>query len=384
MMRRLFSILNNRGAITRRGVIAGAFLTVAVVGIVGALVVVSGLMPITASSGHWAVTEWFLHFTMRRSVATHSLGIHAPPLDKPDLVLKGATHYEVGCRSCHGSPGMNRPRIPQAMTPHPPELAPRVAELTPEELFYVVKHGVKFTGMPAWPANNRDDEVWSIVAFLVKLPGLDEAAYHRLIHGEPPQTAPIEALGGTPRVPDSLIASCVRCHGRDGLGRQSTVFPKLAGQRREYLEQALLAYAEGKRHSGIMEPVAAGLTASAIKVLSAYYSSLPASSHATSKERDEAAIARGREIAQGGIPDRRVASCADCHEQSGPHHKPAYPILAGQPADYLVLQLELFQKNHRGGSEYTHLMHSVAPRLTPQQVRDVALYFESLAPLPSE
>ena len=79
MMRRLFSILNNRGAITRRGVIAGAFLTVAVVGIVGALVVVSGLMPITASSGHWAVTEWFLHFTMRRSVATHSLGIHAPP-----------------------------------------------------------------------------------------------------------------------------------------------------------------------------------------------------------------------------------------------------------------------------------------------------------------
>jgi cytochrome c553 len=53
-------------------------------------------------------------------------------------------------------------------------------------------------------------------------------------------------------------------------------------------------------------------------------------------------------------------------------------MLAGQHADYLVLQLELFKKEHRGGSAYAHLMRPVATRLTPQQMRDVALYYESL------
>ena len=60
--------------------------------------------------------------------------------------------------------------------------------------------------------------------------------------------------------------------------------------------------------------------------------------------------------------------------------KEAYPLPAGQYADYLKLQLQLFQKGHRGGSAYAHLMHPVATRLTPEQIRDVALYLESVRP----
>ena len=351
-----------------------------VAGLGGALVVVSGLVPIKASSGHWPITEWFLHFTMRRSIATHSLGIKAPPLDDPDLVLKGAAHYEIGCRSCHGSPGMRQPRIPRAMTPHPPELPARIRELKTRELFYVVKHGVKFTGMPAWPALHRDDEVWAVVAFLQKLPELDEAAYHRLIHGEPPPTAPIETLGGMQKIPQAATQTCARCHGGDGLGRGSGAFPHLAGQRLDYLQNALEAYTRGERHSGIMEPIAAGLSAETIRELARHYASLDAAPPAPTGAQDAAAIERGKTIAQHGIPKQRVPSCVDCHAQEGKRHKPAYPALASQPADYLVLQLELFQKVHRGGSAYAHLMHAVAPRLTPEQMRDVALYFESVPP----
>jgi cytochrome c553 len=61
-----------------------------------------------------------------------------------------------------------------------------------------------------------------------------------------------------------------------------------------------------------------------------------------------------------------------------PPRNPAYPLVAGQYADYLVLQLELFKKQHRGGTAYAHLMHTVAVRLTPEQMRDVALYYASL------
>ena len=288
--------------------------------VLGSLVVVSGLIPIGASSGHWPITEWFLHFTMRRSIATHSLGIKAPPLDDPDLVLKGATHYEIGCRSCHGSPGMTQPRIPRAMTPHPPELPPRIRELKPEELFYVVKHGVKFTGMPAWPAQQRDDEVWAVVAFLRKMPDLDEAGYHRLIHGEPPPTAPIETLGGMQKIPQAATQTCARCHGSDGFGRGSSVFPHLAGQRAEYLQNALEAYARGERHSGIMEPIAAGLSAETIGELARHYAGLTASRPAPTDDKNAAAIERGKSIAQHGIARQRVPSCVDCHAQEGKRH----------------------------------------------------------------
>jgi mono/diheme cytochrome c family protein len=127
-------------------------------------------MPLKASSGHWAITAWFLHFTMRRSVATHSPGLQAPALDVPRLVLQGAGHYETGCRPCHGSVDLPLPRIAQQMTPPPPYLPPRITTWEPEELFYIVKHGVKFTGMPAWPSQQRDDEVWAMVAFLLMRP----------------------------------------------------------------------------------------------------------------------------------------------------------------------------------------------------------------------
>ena len=371
-------------AMKRRALLALAGL--AIVTALGAfLLVASGIIPIEASSRHWPITEWFLHFAMRRSISTHSLGIHVPSLADPDLVLKGGTHYEIGCRPCHGSPGMPEPRIPHQMTPYPPDLASKVQELKPRELFYVVKHGVKFTGMPAWPALQRDDEVWAVVAFLKKLPHLDEAGYRRLVHGESAATAPIHTLGGAPLVPSAVAQTCVRCHGSDGIGIGSGAFPKLAGQRQGYLENALESYARGERHSGIMEPISAGLGAEAMRQVARYYADLNPHEPPPSDARNAAAIERGRAIAQHGIPDQRVASCIDCHAPEGGQYKAQYPALGGQHADYLVLQLELFKKGHRGGSAFAHLMEPIAKRLKPEQMRDVALYFESVrSPMPSE
>jgi hypothetical protein len=70
--------------------IAGLF---AMLGFGGLLVAASGIIPIKASSDHWAITRWFLNFSKERSVATHTLGLEVPSLDEPWLVLKGAGHY---------------------------------------------------------------------------------------------------------------------------------------------------------------------------------------------------------------------------------------------------------------------------------------------------
>lgn len=108
------------------------------------------------------------------------------------------------------------------MTPPPPYLPPRVARWKPEELAYIVKHGIKFAGMPAWPAQQRDDEVQAVVAFLLELPKLDAAAYRRLVDDDAVpagSSLPLPELSEPLRVPSIVTANCANCHGRNGRGR---------------------------------------------------------------------------------------------------------------------------------------------------------------------
>lgn len=376
-----------------------------ILGLIGFLVVLSGMIPIKASSGHWPITRWFLEFSMERAFTMQSLRIKTPPLDDQRLVLLGATQYETTCRPCHGAPDLRSPRVAAAMTPTPPYLRTEITKWKPAEIFSIVKHGVKFTGMPGWPAANRDDEVWAMVAFLQRLPTLDAAEYHRLAFGETRATgasAPIEMLTGPENLPRAVQERCARCHGVDGRGRGTGAFPKLAGQHAPYLYLALRSYEKGRRHSGIMEPIAAGLSQSEMRELATYYSQLEpavgkhmksdghshdhrstspmnAAEQAARAERTTTpALLRGREIVERGVPSQRIPPCADCHGPTQPHPRHEYPMLAGQYADYIVLQLELFRNGHRGGSPYAHLMQEVAPKLTQQQMRDVAVYYESL------
>jgi cytochrome c553 len=353
----------------------------AVLGLGGLLVAASGIIPIKASSGHWAVTRWFLNFSKERSVSTHTLGLEVPPLDEPGLVLKGAGHYETGCRPCHGNPAVPQPRVAWKMTPSPPYLPPRIPKWEPDELFYIVKHGIKFTGMPAWPALGRDDEVWAMVAFLRRFPELDEEEYRRLAQGDAAPSgavAPLPDIMGPESVVRAIATSCARCHGVDGLGRGLGAFPKLAGQRPAYLFASLQAFARGERHSGIMQPIAAGLSEGEMRELARYYGGLQEPSQSRPHQDAALAIERGKAIAERGVPSQRVPSCIDCHGPGATRRNPLYPELAGQYAEYLLLQLGLFKKKHRGGTDYAHLMRQVAAGLTPEQMRDVALYYSSL------
>jgi cytochrome c553 len=351
-------------------------------GVIGFLTAASGVVPVTASSGHFAVTEWFLQFAKKRSVATHTAGVAPPASDAAWLVEKGAGHFETGCRPCHGAPDLpHPPRITRAMLPPPPSLAARAKEWQPEELFYIIKHGIKLTGMPAWPSPVRDDEIAAVVAFVREMPRLDAKTYRALAHGTGapnPEADPLDDLTGT-ETPPRVAASCGRCHGQRGEGRRdSEAFPKLAGQPRDYLTATLEAYARDARASGMMQPVAAGLTPEEIRELAAFYSRLPARRRSTDESpaaRD--AIERGRLIAERGVPERDVPSCSDCH---GPGGEPSsnYPALSGQFADYMVLQLELFAGGTRGGTEHAHLMAEVAPHMSEGEMRDVAVYYSSL------
>ncbi|HEX2163704.1 MAG TPA: c-type cytochrome [Thermoanaerobaculia bacterium] len=386
----------------------------ALAGLLGVGVVVTGMVPLSAAEGHWGITEWLFQAAKRRTLAARALWIDPPPLDDPALVLRGAGHYELGCRPCHGTASDPPPRTLTEMLPTPPFLPERLDRLGPGELFWVVKNGIKLTGMPGWPSQRREDEVWAMVAFLERLPELGPDEYARLARNEeiaagdegaePEAARPLAALTGDPPAP--VVETCRRCHGEDGQGRGVGAYPRLAGQPEAYLLAQLRAFSAGSRHSGTMETVAAALSAETMAELAAYYAaqapdptvhltaadvpSTAASSEivpsphekpgatAGLRTADAAALARGRAIAQRGIPARKVPSCVDCHGPVERRRNPRYPRLAGQYPEYLALQLELFKEGRRGGSDYEHVMRPIAEKLQPEEMRDVALWFASL------
>jgi cytochrome c553 len=335
--------------------------------VIAAIGVVSGVMPIGASSGHWAITAAFLDFAKVRSVSTHAWPITTPALEDEALVLKGAGHYETACAPCHGGPGRPIPPVVAAMTPPPPELTARIPRWSPEELFWIVKHGIKFTGMPGWPDQRRDDEAWAMVAFLQRMPALDAASYRRLANG---------TGSGVADAPAAVRDTCRRCHGPDGGGRGPGAFPSLAGQRAEYVYGSLRAFRDGRRSSGIMSEVAAGLDDAAMREIAAYYERLPP--RAPDPTPDSAALSRGRTIATQGDPERGIPACVECHGPTTLPKNPAYPMLAGQHERYLRSQLELLQQRRRGGTPNVDLMHVFVNRLEAGNIRDVTSYYAAL------
>ena len=358
-----------------------------------ALVVSSGVISIKASSRHWAVTSWILDFAKRRSVATRSAGITPPPLTDDALVQLGAAHYDGGCRPCHGRPGGSMPVIPAGMTPQPPDLARQMARWQPREIYYLVAHGIKFTGMPAWPAPERHDEVWAVVAFLRALPGLDAAAYARLAAGAAP------AVNGAVEGTDAAAARCAACHRPDAREPGSDLVPVLTGQRLAYVTAALDAYASGARKSGIMGPIAAALDSARRHAVAAHVTVLrdaggaglapapPPGGVVPSPSGDPAdsslfpspgGVTTRGDLVSAGDPARDVPPCAGRHGPAARERDPRFPKLAGQREGYLRRQLQLFAENRRGGSPYADIMRAIAVRLTPQQIDQAARAYAAL------
>ena len=350
----------------RRLVIGG--LASALAGIAAAgLVAASGVYNVAASRGHPFFVRQFLELGMRRSVKTHGDAPKAPDLTDPNLITLGASHFQNSCATCHGSPTQPRTPVSAAMLPAPPPLADKVSNWSDHELHWIVLHGLKYTGMPGWAGSGRDDEVWAVVAFLRKLPDIDEKHYRTLASG---QMAPADAH------PDATAPADAQCHGTATAPPTSIYVPRLAGQNAKYLENALHDYRHGLRESGIMEPVAAELPEEDLKKIARYFADLESPPFPTDPSVEAERISRGQRLALEG-DGHRLASCASCHIAST---RPDYPRLAGQSEVYLRTQLVLLKKGERSQTPAGKLMADIARDLSDQQAQDIAAFFASLPP----
>jgi len=160
--------------------IKGLFWLAIIALIAGIGVMFSGVIDVAATTPHSPITEFILSTTMDNSVHYHAKGIAAPPLEDAAMVKEGFIHYREMCVDCHLAPGITSTEIRKGMLPEPPELQEAVEEWKPEELFWVIKNGVKMTGMPAWGPTHSDDKIWAMVAFLEKLPDMTAEQYEEM------------------------------------------------------------------------------------------------------------------------------------------------------------------------------------------------------------
>ena len=142
----------------------------------------TGRYDIAADEPHWGVTARLLTVVRDRSIKARAADLTVPNLADPALVALGAEHYAAMCIDCHLAPGMDDTEQRRGLNPKPPNLSEKRVR-GPAESFWIIKHGIKMSGMPAWGMTHDDDSIWGLVAFLQELPTLDEAGYVALTEG---------------------------------------------------------------------------------------------------------------------------------------------------------------------------------------------------------
>jgi mono/diheme cytochrome c family protein len=230
--------------------VARVLVTIIVLAVLGAIgatgFVYSGMYNVAAADQHKAPVFWVLKTTMRRAVERHSHSVVVPPLDDPTQIARGRVLFVTHCSRCHGAPGAAPEPFALGLRPAPANLANTALEWVPAQIYWAITNGLKLTGMPAWEFRLTDDEIWSIVAYVRRMPYEAPRRFREALVASglsapstlPPQFAPTthdalgQAMGGDPDRGRYVLLQygCITCHDIPGVvGAAIPVGPPLDG-----------------------------------------------------------------------------------------------------------------------------------------------------------
>jgi mono/diheme cytochrome c family protein len=172
----------------------------AVIGAIGAAVAFfGGYYSVASTLEDPAIVRWALVQVRTASIKHNAHDTPPANFNDPTTIQAGAREFaEHGCANCHGGPGVTWAKFSEGLRPDPPDLKDVVNERTPSQLFWVIKNGINMTGMPSFTlAGAKDADIWSIAAFLKKLPVVSEADY-KAWTAPPPAAAPAPASNPPP------------------------------------------------------------------------------------------------------------------------------------------------------------------------------------------
>jgi len=173
------------------------------------------------------------------------------------------------------------------------------------------------------------------------------------------------------------VLLCAGCHGMSGEGRPESGYPRIAGQPPAYLERQLEAYADGRRQSMVMGPLAKRLTKEERVSVAAHFSSQLGSS--IKKQNQASGSERGSTLARVGDNDLRVQACQNCHGPEGTGQPPSGPYLAGLDRAYLRRELMAWRDGSRS-TDPSGAMGTIARHLTEADIDAVAAHYAGLPP----
>lgn len=191
-------------------------------GAVGAVVFFGGYYDISSTKLHFQPVHTVLEKGMRESVRHYARDIQTPAdvaqaktlavsagIASSPFLLRGAGLYRDNCVVCHGAPGVAQDDIGKSMQPVPGPLADASRRWRPNELYWITRHGIKMSGMPAWEFHLADEDLWAVVGFLVALPELSPQGY----------AAITRQAGAQPRAPRRERAQPDAARGRLALSQ---------------------------------------------------------------------------------------------------------------------------------------------------------------------
>jgi mono/diheme cytochrome c family protein len=221
---RLTNVILTLGALAAGGIL------------VATIVLYAGFYNVAATHQHLAPTYWLLHIGLRESIERQARHI-VQPLDSAGeaSLERGRMVYGTHCVQCHGAPGVPPGPFALGLTPLPKNLAPAARERSPAELYWVIRNGIKMTGMPAWEFRLSERDLWAVTAFVQQLPFISPQEYAArdagdAAHQQAATTADAPPGSGDPQRGKMAIRqyACTTCHLVPGIvGPHAPVGPPL-------------------------------------------------------------------------------------------------------------------------------------------------------------
>jgi mono/diheme cytochrome c family protein len=212
--------------------------TIAIGGILGAIgggiVAKSGWYDVGALAPHWQFAYTFLEYGMHESVRHHASDVTGTAPKDAASLRAGAALYKANCVACHGGPGVPMANFAKAMQPAPGPLVDGARRWSEQQMYWIVRHGIKTSGMPAWQFHMSDAQIWQVTGFLTHLPQLTPqqfAAFDAGVEAAPNPDLPATRPGDIERGRLALAQyACQSCHIIPGVtGSKTYVGPQLAG-----------------------------------------------------------------------------------------------------------------------------------------------------------
>jgi mono/diheme cytochrome c family protein len=163
------------------------FVVLLVLLLVGVFVFVwFGAFNVAATEKHSDLTLWLISLVRDRSIAVRATASPPEPsLVDPQRIKAGFRSYHTMCATCHSAPGRKSSPVRKGLNPKPPRLySQQVQRRSSAELYWIIEHGMRMTGMPAFGPTHNSEKIWSLVAFVRQLPHLSPQEYQAMVQAE--------------------------------------------------------------------------------------------------------------------------------------------------------------------------------------------------------